>query len=340
VSSEGPGLADASDAQLRPPVLEQTDSASLDWRHFTVVPSKLELFAQEEGTPLARGGSIALEALGDRLPQVLAGVAILVLQPDAIARRQIARSLDFLRDSGFAPLLAFPFRLSVEMARALWRFQFNAITPDSKAIGEVVYCGAPSLMLVLRDDRPVAGVPASTRLTQMKGPSDPRMRGPDHLRSAVGSINKIFGSIHCPDEPIDILRETAIVIEDDDLSRFYHRMGNAFGGDTSSSDLADAIAALHAAVPPHDIDVERATQRLLASTHLARDTARSGAAQRLEHVIRRESTLSWSQFIADVRAVGLDPHGWDSLLVASALVRYDLPATPKIIESFSTPGYG
>jgi Nucleoside diphosphate kinase len=327
-------VARALDGRLRRPPDE------IDWRRLTVTERKLELFPAEEGRPAACGVEVATEALGGRLPDVLTSLAVLVLQPDAIARRQVAPALEFLTAHGFSPVLALPFRLEVESARRLWRFQFNAITPDSKEIGEIVYCALPSLMLFLRDDRPEPGVPGSTRLTQMKGPSDPRTRTPAHLRTAIGAINKIFGSIHCPDEPIDILRETAILFGRDELRRLYADLGHALGPEAPAFDPGPAIARVYAAVPAHDVDVERAVARLLESLGALGDDARLRApVRRLERVVRGESPLRWSRYCADLRAVGLDPHGWDPLLVASHRVRYDLPGASKLIESFSTPGY-
>jgi hypothetical protein len=93
-------------------------------------------------------------------------------------------------------------------------------------------------------------------------------------------------------------------------------------------DIDEQIAAVYRRTPRHDIDVDRAVERLLSRLpRHAADPREDGAAGRLRKDLpawqRRERLLSWPQFSQDLRSVGIDPHGWDALLVASEYVQYD-----------------
>jgi hypothetical protein len=109
-----------------------------DCTGLTVVPAKLEHFQREAGGHLSRGLLTGWRSLGQPLSTVLAEMGVLVVQPDAIARRQVEHCLSYVARRGFGPVLTVPFTLTVDMCRTLWRFQFNAITDDSKAVGEGV----------------------------------------------------------------------------------------------------------------------------------------------------------------------------------------------------------
>lgn len=310
-------------------------TAEMDLRRLTIMSMKPEMYADEEGNHLRSGLTAAHDVFGPALTGVLDGLAVLVIQPDAIAQRQVELCVSFLGEHGFAPMVAVPFTLRPPGARALWRFQFNAITSGSKAIGEGVYCGRPSLMLLLTDMRPVGGKPASVRLAGLKGSSDPARRVAGQLRTRLGSINRVFGSIHCPDEPIDVLREIAVMFAEPELSRIYRDLRDALSAGMPL-DVAGATETVYAAIPEHDFHVERATRRLLA---VLDGHGGNGVSRRLVEIVhtvcRHESKLDWHAFALGLGELEIDPYDWDPLLVGSQYVQYELPGTPKLIPSFS-----
>jgi len=310
------------------------DAAAIDLRPLTTMPVKLEMYPTEEGGYLGSGLAAGYQVFGPALPDVLSEVAVLVVQPDAIARRQVGCCVSFLRPHGLVPVTAVPFVLELPMARALWRFQFNAVTADSLAIGEGVYCHGPSLMLLLRDVDPVPGRPACVRLAGLKGSSDPARRGPQHLRTALTSINRVFGAVHCPDEPLDILREVGVMFTGPALVEVFETLRSAL--DTGSPyDVDSAAESVYASAPAHDLDVARATERLLAVLDADGSRPARRLAQRLDAARRQGTPLDWLAFADGLTMLGVDPRGWDPLLAGSAHVRYELPDTPKLIPSFS-----
>ncbi|MBB5802944.1 hypothetical protein F4560_002712 [Saccharothrix ecbatanensis] len=305
----------------------------------TVVPGKLAYYQEEEGDYLATGLAAATRAHGAAMPEVLAQVAVMVVQPDGIARRQVDEILSFLDSHDFEPLFAVPFQLTVPMSRVLWRFQFTAIGPDSKAIGEGVYCHGQSLMLVLKDRRASTTRPGSSRLAGIKGSSDPAKRGPESLRSRLGALNRIFGCVHCADEPLDILRELAILFTEPVLSELHERLARTVRD--GADDCRPEIDNVYAACGGHDLNSERALNRLLSDIEAAgaaRDAVEH-ARQLVDMVVtatKPGATLDWFAFVDGLTALGIDPAGWDPLLVAADNIEYELPGAVKLIGSFSS----
>ncbi|MEU6718629.1 nucleoside-diphosphate kinase [Nonomuraea sp. NPDC046802] len=306
----------------------------------TTVPEKIAFFRQETDGYLRKGLSAAAMAFGPEFSGAMSALTVLLIQPDAIARRQVEQCISYVHEHGFTPILAEPLTLTVDMARQLWRFQFNAKTDGSRVIGESVYCRSPSLMLALKDTRPTGTLPASRRMTMLKGSSTPHKRKGDNLRSALGAANRIFRCVHSPDEPLDVLRETAILFDEPRLRRFYRQIAAKLR-DGTPHDCQPGIGVVYEATAPHDINVDRAGQRLLAKIRRVTEGGKTDAAARLMHVIERvgqsSPELDWSEFCRDLDALAIDRYDWDSLLVASSVVEYEIPGTPKLVPSLSSP---
>ncbi|GAB1516603.1 hypothetical protein [Actinophytocola sp. KF-1] len=307
----------------------------------TTVPGKLTHFQEEPGGYLAQGRAAAARAFGREFHEAMAELTFLLVQPDAIARRLVGQCTGFLAEHGFVPVLAVPLTLTVPMARLLWRFQFNAKTDGSRALGELVYCRGPSLLLALRDSAERDDRSASTRLTELKGYSDPRKRRGGDLRSALGTPNRILRCVHSPDEPLDVLRETAVLVGEPHLPRFYERLA-AGRRDGTPYDCRAAAEEVYAVTPPHDVDEENACRRLLARLDRIGGRAdRAEAAERIAATVRRvgggPTGLDWDRYAGDLATLGIAVDDWDALLVASSLVEYQRPGATKLIPSLSSP---
>ena len=307
--------------------------SAFDYAGSTVISGKLEQYRNEDGDFLAIGTAAAERAYGANLPEVLPRLAMFVIHAETIAARKAETVLSFLRRQGFALLLARPFEISMPMCETVWRFQANVQTPDSMAIRDAIYTHGTSIMLLLRDTRPYAGRPASSRLTLLKGSPDPRNRDGDSLRSELGAINNIFGFVHCADEPLDVLRELAIMMPEPALSDLHSHLARTFADDTEY-DCRSVVESVYAESPEHDIDSARALRRLLAA--VAEVDGGGARAQTLRaSLVERDQNLDWFVFSKELRELGIDPLGWDPLIVAGDRVPYDVPGRVKLIPSFT-----
>ncbi|MBG6064464.1 hypothetical protein [Micromonospora ureilytica] len=294
------------------------------WRVFTTDTVKVELYQQEQY--LAQGLDAAQRALGSDYAAILQGLAVLVIQADVIAARKVELCMQYARDHDFEPIVAVPFVMEPQMTAATWRFQFDMATDDSLELCDLYCAKSESLLVILADRSRDRTIPASLRLAELKGPSAPERRTERNLRTVLGAPNQIVCAVHCSDEPLDILRETAILLPDRLLDLFVEIADVVDRG--IRPDIDEKIAAVYRSTPRHDMDVDHAVARLLSRLPQHGADPREGdAIERLRANLpawqRRERLLSWPMFTQDLRSVGIDPHSWDALLVGSEYVEYD-----------------
>ncbi|WP_433272800.1 hypothetical protein ACQPZF_17375 [Actinosynnema sp. CS-041913] len=311
--------------------------SAFDHESLTIIQGKLEQYRREEGGFLATGTETAQRAFGADLPRVLPRLAVMVIHAETVAARKAETCLSYLARNGFRLLHALTFEVSQNMCDTVWRFQANVISADSLAVRDGIYTHGTSIMLLLKDTSPDPGMPASSRLTMLKGSPDPVQRDGGTLRSELGAINNIFGFVHCADEPLDVLRELAVMLPPPVLSDVHLRLARRFDDDGAEFDCRPVIETAYAENPEHDIDSDRARRRLLADVAEADGgDARAGALRAmLAESDRPGRDLDWFAFAAALRELGIDPFGWDSLVVASDRVRYEVPGLVKIVPSFT-----
>ncbi|MCC8251543.1 hypothetical protein [Saccharothrix luteola] len=313
--------------------------SALDHESLTTIPGKLDHYRAEEGGFLAAGTASAERAYGTDLPRILPRLAVLVIHAETIALRKAETCLSYAARNGFRLLHALPFEVSQAMCDVVWRFQANVISQDSLAVRDGIYTHGTSIMLLLKDTRPDAGMPASSRLTLLKGSPDPAQRDGSSLRSELGAINNIFGFVHCADEPLDVLRELAVMLPEPVLSDVHQRLARSFDDDAAEYDCRPVVDAAYAGSTEHDIDSDRALLRLLddiANADTDTDGARARALRALLTASERPGrNLDWFAFADGLRGLGIDPYGWDPLIVASNLVQYEVPGKLKLIPSFT-----
>ena len=140
-------------------------------------------------------------------------VALLVLKPEALMARRSGAALRALYRQGFAVAAFERFIFSPDMASAFWRYSWNCATPGRLALVRELNALSPAFALWLVDNRRNGRpVPASVRLSCLKGAAYPEGRNPDSVRDATGALNPVLSFVHVSDEPADVLRESALIL--------------------------------------------------------------------------------------------------------------------------------
>ncbi|GIH72579.1 nucleoside-diphosphate kinase [Sphaerimonospora thailandensis] len=103
----------------------------------------------------------------------LQATTFVVLKPDAVAGRRCGLILDVLGEEGWVPLAARLFTFDPLLTREIWRYQFNAASQQRIAVVDHLLGSGPSMVVLLRDTKRDAGLPASVRLTAAKGAANP-----------------------------------------------------------------------------------------------------------------------------------------------------------------------
>ncbi|MFI6011960.1 nucleoside-diphosphate kinase [Streptomyces sp. NPDC051243] len=259
-------------------------------------------------------------------------VTFVVLKPDAVAGRRCELILDILRDEGWLPAAATTLRFDPLLTRELWRYQFNAASSQRIDVVDHLLGSGPSLLVLLYDTRRPAWMPASVRLTAAKGSADPEAARHGDLRTRIGRVNGLFNFIHTADDPADVIRE---------LQLFSYQTGwdwcraalCAVGPPTTAdgrsrvSDPAHALlAAVHEAIPAHDLDVTAALRRLSAGTGPWAELARhAGTPKHIGH------------WLAELRRGPINDEAsrWDVLTVATQWIDCNEPGVAPILPTSS-----
>jgi hypothetical protein len=302
------------------------------WRALTAVPDKMALFAAE--SYLRESWAVAVDVLGRDTLELLQRVAVLTLKPDAVIGRKGPACLAYLRRNGFRPLLARRFRYDHATLREIWRYQWNIATLDRLAVGDALYMSSESLAVVLVDERP-GPMPASVRLTGLKGSSLPGDRNPDELRSVLGGLNRMVVLVHCSDEPIDILRELGILFTGPELRRLLGDLRATVDGSDRGA-VTTELAEVHRGTPEFAVSLPSALAEVEQALTAAagRGAAAAAPARRALAALRRARTgtpLSWPRWRADLDGAGVPASSWPVLLVASHYIQHDLPGVRCVI---------
>ncbi|MGW7531114.1 hypothetical protein [Amycolatopsis sp. NPDC054798] len=251
-------------------------------------------------------------------------LAPLIVKPDAIAVRGGARMLAAARTAGFVPIAWSTFRFDRHVVRELWRYQLNVATRERIDVMDLIMPAGESLYVLLRDTAE-AGIPATARLSDLKGPTRPADREEHHLRRIAGGAQaSVLTYIHVADEPADILRELGVVFARPERQRLLAALGSR--EDVTQQVLA-ALAGIEAGTEASDLFWKPALDRLEAQLPGCPDGAELAV---LLRQVRRGQSKDWQSVLVWADRLGLRWSHWDRVAVAAELSAQHLKAEPVI----------
>lgn len=233
--------------------------------------------------------------------------ALLLLKPDAVVRRRLGAAFRWLAGQGMEVAAAVPVGVSSHQARAVWCYQWNIATLDRIRITELMMRRSRSLLVLVR--LPADAVPASVRLAHLKGPALAADRLPHHLRSDLAAVNAVINSVHSADEPADVLRESAILV-DDRAAR--QELWTAMA-ESTVTDPGPVVARLYAE-SEEVTDLDLATRAARWRTALATAAPGWGPAL-LDEVLDR--TRPWHDLPDAAARAGIPWDDWDTVVVGT-----------------------
>lgn len=297
------------------------------WGRLTRVAPKRR--AYEEDLYFREAWADWQEACGDPCLPALESAALLCAKPDAVVGRRLGAMLDYVVDHGFAPTGAFEFRLDRHSMREIWRHDWHVYPADRLVYCTQWYTGADVAMFVLRDERPLARVPGSVRLAQLKGNAIAAKRRPGELRTQLRPPNSVLNFVHVPDEPADILREIGIVF---DRPRRLELLGALAGrGPREGAAVAGrVIAALEKRFPAHDLDFAASLARMRERGALSESESRQ-----LARSAESGEKLSWARLCGYMGSESSLAERWDFISVASHLIPLEREGTAGLLPGVS-----
>ncbi|MCQ3815047.1 MAG: hypothetical protein KTU85_11625 [Acidimicrobiia bacterium] len=193
------------------------------------------------------------KTLGHDAAPVLRRHAFLLLQPDCMARQMANRCLELVETEGFAPVRSLRLRLRVDMVRRLWKARSSDWTPNSNVIAELICTRGESVLVILADTTAELREPASVRLRRFKCPAQPEARSRHSLRPLFGAAGPLVVLVHTSDEPLDLIRESAIFAGEPAQEPFATMLLGTEAATCRERILADA-AQLQRDAEAHDLD--------------------------------------------------------------------------------------
>jgi Nucleoside diphosphate kinase len=292
-------------------------------------PRKVEAL-MEEGH-FSRAWRLVETVFEERSLQYIQSIAMLTVKPEAIIARKLEACVEYSLAHGFLPVSARPIYFNKANTKVLWRFQWNIATPDRLSLYDFLHQQGPGMQLICYDSRPSSQLPASLRLTGMKGSANPADRHEGQLRSVLKAPNRVLVMVHGADEPIDIVRELGIVFQPNlivDTLRFARR-----GIESKSAiDLSPHIKQMYQCVSANLFNTESAIEwvlkdlsRAIASAGPAQVTNASRARDALDAARMSSTYMNWKDWERDLTLGGLNPQAWPYFLAAAHCIRCNIP---------------
>lgn len=303
-----------------------------EWTAFTRIPLKARLYERE--TYFREGLADAIDVLGRCAIAALQKAALVLIKPDGLASGKASTIVSFLRARGFSIAAIEEPTLNRFHWRELWRYQLTSATLDRLAVNDLFLCDRTLLMLLVHEGD--LDVPASVWLSTQKGPSDISAQPPDCLRRLLAQPNRILSFFHVADEPADVLREMAVLLEEPSRRRMMSALSNStlLSHDQGVLDRALAISDETA----KSLDVRHSLRRAEIALREAgngkaiNDIAAQSVVADLERM-RRGERIMWRPFVHALQATGTQLDQWDLLMLGAAFIIYDEPGTSKLIKA-------
>lgn len=296
-----------------------------EWERLSVVPEKRDAFAKD--LYFRECWADVAGIFGNARMSMLGSIGILNVKPDAVVGRRMTGVLEFVIEHDFLPIAAAPLRLTRHSIRELWRYDWHVYPVDRLAFSTFWYTSTEVLMFVLQDISPQGFLPASVRLSQLKGHGLPEKRTSSDLRTVLRSPNGILTFVHVADEPLDVVRELGIFFDRPERKALLTEIKHS-AGVNRYDDVLNNIARLEACYPEHDLNFSSSLSRLEKSLAV---TAK--AATYLRKLLSDGETLGWDDLCSMIDPATEEVDRWDFISVASHVIRLERDVSPDIFPS-------
>ena len=298
----------------------------------TAMPEKIRLYKDEGVIEESLSAEVATPSSVLRTAEHL---AVALFRPEMAALRKSRSCLRLLEAHGFHPVLCEPISIDT-LCDQIWRFQWNAATDGLLGLARRLYSIHTCLLTVMWVPTR-SKIPASVRLSLFKGSADPANRSASTLRSQLGSPNKLLGLIHSPDEPLDLIRETAL------LARHFPAVINLLWT-IEGAPVREVIQAVYHKATTWEMSIEAQSLDMNARyVRLAEMVKQNDAepdhveaASRMLTLIEDGSRVDWVRFTDRLQRLNVRLEAWDDIFLGGMFAAMDR-GIPKAIGSPS-PG--
>jgi hypothetical protein len=312
---------------LHPPDTAEPAGARLGVEHappiperLSAVPAKRVFFAVD--SYFRDSWEDLRELPHDSVEGVLRRHATLLLKPESMVSRRADVALEWLREQGVV-VAAERVRISPHQIRALWHYQWNVATRERRDLCDRIASVGDALFVVARlDEDPV---PATVRLSNLKGPADPARRQPWQLRHRLGGDNYLLNFVHAADEPADLVRELGILFDAPTRRRLYRTI---LAGRDRYPDARRHVDRLYRHAAPHDLRLRGVIERMQDRVRAAASSPATTELLTALDAAERGLPVRWRELTALAERAGLTVSRWDDIVLGAHLAITSEPGTP------------
>jgi hypothetical protein len=296
------------------------------WAVLTRLEAKVKAYERE--TYFRQGLADATELFCERFAETMRRAALLMVKPDGLVAGKAPAIVEFLRAHGYCIQAMQTQTLSRFHWRELWRFQLTSATLDRLAVNDLVF-RRQALLLALVDMNQ-GDLPATVRLSVLKGPSDVASQPADCLRRLIGQPNRVFSFFHVADEPADLLRELGLLLDEPERRQFLLSFVGAGLSPVDGARLDEMLQT--SARSARDLDPAAAVERALEAVDCLPPTARGRDQIRSAlRGMRQGKRIEWIPFASAVQGSGIAIDEWDLAILGTSFITYDEPGHSKQI---------
>lgn len=136
----------------------------------------------------------------------------IIIKPEAFISGRALDILKFYRSRKFRPVAFRTIEFDRHMVRALWRFQLNAATRERLHLLDEWASLSKMVFVILQDTASTSEHAVSTKITQLRGHSNPQKHRSGELRMALGQEITMINFLHSADEPADMIRDLGVLL--------------------------------------------------------------------------------------------------------------------------------
>ncbi|WP_128428704.1 nucleoside-diphosphate kinase [Streptomyces cyaneus] len=275
------------------------------------------------------------DLMGDHTVDTVLRYGLVVVKPDGCALGATSTVVDFYARHGFELADIRPVTFNRSVWRSMWVYQMTQASLDRLLVNDLVIDGeAWALLFRSTTD---GGLPATVRLSELKGPARMENQTEDCLRRAVGQPNRIFSLVHSADEPADFVRELGIL--------FSQATRRAVATAMVSGTLSERGARLLGEIrhsderPRRTFDREASRKQVVGA--IAQRLSDGGVPTAPRELLTRavddlESgrVLRVPEFFAALLDAEVRVDSWDLAVAVSETMEDDIPGASKVIDNF------
>lgn len=247
----------------------------------------------------------------------------LVLMSDGIAAHSFDKLVKSLNEDGFEIISCTVFKHDKNSNKAFWSYQSNTFPVEWFRLIDMLLNEKNAVLFFLRDTKADENEfsTASERLIHLKGHAMDKRREPWHIRKRIGAGSGLFRYIHSPDNPVSMIREWGIALNDTQRQQL---LIEGLGGKIiSEEELTEVREQIYQETDAHDLNYENTKNRL----RVFAETLSSPLKEEFLTLVN-DDKKHWQEFLDFVKQNDLEIPEWDLITLCGNRSIPGLPIRP------------